>query len=112
VLHASHVDASDEQVGHLVTIIGRVELPINRYRYNTVDPARDDLSLTTTSPRPGSMRRHARRPNIPRPGPPRRRDGGARRHPDEALRSSLTTDQRDARKVKGNGVPCGESHQR
>jgi hypothetical protein len=38
----SHVDATDKQVGHLVTIIGRVELPIDRYRYNTVDPARDD----------------------------------------------------------------------
>ena len=42
MLHGSHVDATDKQVGHLVTIIGRVELPTDHYRYNTVDPARDD----------------------------------------------------------------------
>ena len=39
---ARHVDAIDEQVGHLVTVIGRLELPIDPHRYNTVDPARDD----------------------------------------------------------------------
>src|SRR5271156_2725056 len=42
MLHARHVDATDEQVGHLVTFTGRDELPIDRHLYDTVDPARDD----------------------------------------------------------------------
>src|SRR5207302_2776396 len=42
MLQARHVDATDEQVGHLVTFIGRVELPIDHHLYKTVDPARDD----------------------------------------------------------------------
>jgi len=45
VLQARHVDATDEQVGHFVTIIGWAELLIDHHRYNTVDPARDDDSF-------------------------------------------------------------------
>src|SRR5947209_6416926 len=47
MLHAGHVDAADEQVGHLVTINALAELPIDRDRYNTVDPARYDDPLLT-----------------------------------------------------------------
>ena len=39
-------------------------------------------------PRPGKNPGHAR-PNVPPHGPPRCRDGCARRHPDEAIRNSL-----------------------
>lgn len=42
MLYAGHIDATDEQVGHLVTFVSRIDLPIDADWDNTGNSARDD----------------------------------------------------------------------
>jgi hypothetical protein len=53
VMRTGHADAVDDQIGHLVAMVGRVELPIDSDRRRAVDldPARyDELSLIGAAP--------------------------------------------------------------